>query len=283
MIQSIYDEREIYFQSIDKGVITVKKRWFTMGIVLVMIFIPVFSAGALAEITIWDGEWTVDHARTILQYLVGKVELTDEDQYWLDQDGDGKLTVADARILLQMLVGKWVPEIEEIDFQLIRYTGTHLNESTLNEIRLPFFVARSLDELLTICKHSESGSFFSYTWSDEDYIEGFDDAFFENNVAFIIYYHEWDYIPLTIVESLTREGNCLTVKLTTGMPRISQPLEASYRVVLAIDRADFAGVQNIRITRAQKNFEDEDLYEFLDWFRNWQDAKNYIKKEGDRF
>jgi len=48
----------------------------------------------------------ITDARMVLQHLVGKITLTEEELDVADVDGDAKVTIADARLILQMLVGK---------------------------------------------------------------------------------------------------------------------------------------------------------------------------------
>jgi len=274
-----------------------KKRWFSMGIVLVMILLPVFSVGVQAE-TVSHSKLDINTARTILQYVVGKAELSGEDQYWLDQNWDGKLDIADARILLQKLVGKWVPEAwtegvseipdgEEIDFRVVRYT--QLPRSDAYNPPFQLYVARSLDELTGIYAQDK---FARYDNREVDYTTGFDDSFFENQIAIVIFHSIKDWAPRTIVDLLVKDQNRLILCASTGYPDTSLGAIVSWRIILAVDRVDIRDIKKICWSNERINFWDPiqdpghsiNYREFVkNWLNDWLDSKDYIKKEGDTF
>ena len=108
----------------------------------------------------------------------------------------------------------------EIDFQVWRYMRTRSHPSSKWQV----FLARTLEELKTI--YTQDGG--------RTYVEGFDEAFFEEQAVVVWLWHS-QIGPHTVVDRLTVAQNRLKIHLSTGYPSMGAQLPLQYRILLAVD------------------------------------------------
>ena len=269
-----------------------KKRWFSLGIVLVLIFLlPLtVSVQAAPPHFLWNGEWTVAHARLILQHLVGKATLTGEERYWLDQDWDGELAVADARTLLQKLVGKWVPDkwteqIEKplydfpfydplygksIDFQVMSYTT--LKNISPDSSKKGMYIVRSLSELKEV-----------YPDNLEIDPNIFNEKLFENKALIIMIHSVGSISPYYIFDSIIKENDYLIMGITEHCPNQVSYMWTTWLFAFAVNRKDINGVSNMCWYYNEEIFYSRPSPSFRNTLDKWLADHGYEKQPGDSY
>jgi thiol-disulfide isomerase/thioredoxin len=169
----------------------------------------------------------------------------------------------------------WCPDCisatAEIDYYAADYSRVTLN-CDISDAGVR--IANTRAELYAIIEDAEPGD--GAPWSMNLTPTDID---FDHFVAVVIHFVGGSGGTRTIVESLTRLGNNLTVETSRAMGCMPTPDMAAWRIVLLVERSEMQGVTNARTVRIPSEIGDCSVVScdgncwgrVDDWFNGWLD------------
>jgi hypothetical protein len=180
----------------------------------------------------------------------------------------------------------------EKDFKVVDYTRICLPDNVKSGAQV--YTAGSLDELYYVVENQERncnwGGFCGANMGCIDPVERFearanvfDENLFKDKMAIVLYFAGGSGFERTIVNSLIRNGNSLTITTETGEPCATTADLSAWRIILMVDRSEVYGTSIVRDYKymgwfcSRKENEGCDFGDcviiWCKWFNDWLDKR----------
>lgn len=152
---------------------------------------------------------------------------------------DGVLDVFDLSMMKKALISQNKNVAKEaVDYTVLGESWTSLrnNDGFYGEIG----AATTYSEMCEIFEKTTD-----YTTVDGLQIEELNASFFDDHIVVVLYSSCGASNRKITIDKIEKEQNCLKVYTTTNFPAFPTPDMRAFRMILAIDRADFEGIEEV--------------------------------------
>lgn len=190
-----------------------------------------------------DGKFSVADMVQLQKWLLSVSDIKLANWQAADLNGDGTLDVFDLTLMRKLLLEKSGNNSNKsIEYTVLDTEWTWVKgDNFKGEIN----AASTYDEMCDIIEGIDEYDHMKSALYDRLSDKGIDEKFFDDNVIIVLYGSVGGSTRNVTIDKITKEQKSLTVHTTTSDNGPPSPDMRSYRMLLAIDSADFQGIDEV--------------------------------------
>lgn len=190
-----------------------------------------------------DGKFSVADVVLLQKWLLSAPNTNLTNWKAADLNGDGALDVFDLTLMRKALL----EENGNNSRKSVEYTvlDEEWTWATGDNFRGRIDAASTYDEMCEIIESTDGYEYMSSALYERLSDKGVDEKFFDDKIVIVLYGTVGGSTRNITIDEITKEQNSLTVYTTTRDNGPPSPDMRSYRMILAIDSADFYGVTEV--------------------------------------